>query len=105
MKRNIKPIRIEKIYSINNFRIECRFSNGQDRFIDFKQLFDDWNITKNDVEYPLLEQENFEKVQLINGTLTWKNIQVVLVDENNKEAFFPYQLDAIVLWENSLEKV
>jgi len=94
--------RIVKIHSLEDFNINCLFNNGESRIIDFKELFKIWNIKKGDIEYPIKRSlKEFQKVELIEGTLAWKNIEYTTEDENGKEMLLFYELDPIVLYENS----
>lgn len=99
----MKPeiVRIQEIYKKDNFCIYCLFSNNEYRVIDFAELFKKWNIKKDDVEYPLLDLVEFQKVKLENGTLLWDNITVKLLDTNSEEKEYSYDLDPIVLYKNS----
>ncbi len=93
--------RIKEINNISGFKVHCLFNTGEYRIIDFEQLFKSWNLTPTDFEYPLLKQSEFEKVELRNNTLSWKNIIVVIIDENGKEQKTPYEIDPIMLYNNS----
>lgn len=99
----MKPevVRIKEIYKKDNFCIHCLFSNNEYRIIDFTELFRKWNVSKGDTEYPLLDLEEFQKVKLVNGTLSWDNVTVKLLDTNREEKEYPYDLDPIVLYQNS----
>ena len=97
----IKVVRIKKIHKRKYFKIYCLFSNEEYRMIDFGKLFKQWNIQKNDIEYPLLDIKEFKKVRLNNGTLCWDNIILTLPDENDNEQNYPYDLDPTVLYQNS----
>ena len=101
MKFDTKIVRISEISKIEYFKVFCKFNNGEYRYIDFEHLFKEWNIKKEDIEYPLLNGEEFNKVQLSNGTLSWQNIQVKLITEQKEEQNFPYEIDPIVLYQNS----
>ncbi len=68
------------------------FNNGENRLLDFEQIFKQWNISKDDVEYPLLKPNEFKKVALRNFTLSWNNIPVKLLSENGQEEMHPYEL-------------
>ena len=103
MRKNIKIPRILKIEKINGFNIICMFNNGESRLINFEKIFRIWNISENDIESPLLQLNEFKKVELVNQTLSWKNIQVKLFSENGKEELFPYEIDPITLFELSEE--
>jgi DNA-binding XRE family transcriptional regulator len=89
-----KPIlpRIIKIQKTEGFTIHCMFNNGEDRKLDFQSIFKKWNVGKQDIEFPLLNQKEFAKVQLRNFTLSWSNIPEVLINEEGKEETHPYEL-------------
>jgi len=101
MKSRPEVVRIIEIYKKEIFNIYCLFSNNEYRFIDFEELFKKWNVKKGDVEYPLLDNLEFQKVKLVNGTLSWDNITVSLINKNKQEKKYPYDLDPIVLYQNS----
>ncbi len=94
--------RIIKIHDIDNFKISCLFNNGESRIIDFKELFAKWNITSKDVEYPIANStKEFNKVKLVDGTLSWDNIRIESSNDKGEKVLYDYQLDPIVLYENS----
>jgi DNA-binding XRE family transcriptional regulator len=94
--------RIVKIHSVEDYKIYCLFNNGESRIIDFKELFKTWKVKKGDLEYPIKKSlKEFQKVELIDGTLTWKNLEYITEDEDGKEMSLSYDLDPIVLYENS----
>ncbi len=98
--RKIK--RIIKIHKIEGYKIYCLFNNGESRIIDFKKLFKEWSVTKDDVEYPLMKSEKeFGKVELIDGTFVWKNIKIKSKDEKGKKVVYHYDLDPIVMYDSS----
>ena len=99
MKREV--VRIREIYKVDNFCIHCLFSNNEYRIIDFAELFKKWNVKEGDTEYPLLNLSEFQKVKLEKGTLSWDNITVKLLDTNKEEKEYPYDLDPIILYQNS----
>lgn len=101
MKSRPEVVRIKEIYKRENFKIHCLFSNNEYRVIDFGELFKKWDIKQGDIEYPLLDILEFQKAKLVNGTLSWDNITVSLLDKNREEKKFPYDLDPIVLYQNS----
>jgi len=101
MRRNLKIPRILKINKIEGFKVFCMFNNGELRMIDFESLFKKWNISEKDVEFLLLQKKEFDKVQLRNYTLSWSNIKIELADENGKKQTHPYEIDPIVLFQNS----
>jgi hypothetical protein len=95
-------IRIFRINEIDGYKIFCLFNNGESRVIDFEQLFKKWKIEKGHIAYPLVEKlEEFQKVEVEEGTLTWKNIANKSMDEKGNEVTYYFDLDPIVLYENS----
>jgi len=104
MRKKINIPRILKIDKIDGHKVTCMFNNGQLRVIDFDKLFKQWNISEQDIEYPLLQEKEFQKVKVRNQTLSWDNIELKLVDENGKEQIHPYEIDPVVLYENSVEE-
>ena len=73
--RSIK--RIINIHQIDGYKVYCLFNNGESRIIDFQQLFHDWEVGRGDIEFPLLtSQEEFSQVEVIDGTLVWRNIHI-----------------------------
>lgn len=101
MRRKLKTPRILKIESIDGFKVFCMFNNGESKLIDFNSVFKEWKLTPTDIEYPLLEKEEFQKVRLRNNTLSWDNLTVLLLNEEGKEEKYPYEIDPNFLYENS----
>lgn len=98
--RTIK--RIIKIHSVQEFKVCCLFNNGESRIIDFQELFKKWNIKETDIEFPLMNSlEEFSKLELNEGTLTWRNISFESENEQGNAMTLYYDLDPIVLYENS----
>ena len=77
------------------------FNNGESRTLNFEDIFKQWNIGEDDVEYPLLNVKEFKSVQLRNYTLSWPNISVSLVSEEGDEELHPYELSPDQLYELS----
>ena len=101
MRLKIKIPRIVKIEKISGHKIQCMFNNGESRVLDFAKIFKQWNVTKNDFEYPLLDEKEFKKVKLRNFTLSWPNIEIKVKGENGEELTLPYEIGADVLYELS----
>ncbi len=81
--------RILEIKKIENYNIDCLFSTGEIRRIDFEKLYQKWNVQKNDLEYSLTQSiPDFHNVTLENGTLIWKNILIPSQDENGNSITF-----------------
>lgn len=94
--------RIIKIHNVEVFKIYCLFNNGESRIIDFDKLFDQWKISEDDIEYSIAtSMEEFKNVKLVDGTLTWENIKIESTNDKGEKVFYEYQIDPIVLYENS----
>ncbi len=98
MRRKIKIPRIIKIEKIIGHKIQCMFNNGESRLLDFDKIFKQWNVTKNDFEYPLLDEKNFKEARIRNYTLSWPNIQIKVKGENGESLILPYEIGADVLY-------
>ena len=103
MRQKIKIPRIIKIEKISGHQIQCMFNNGESRILDFGKIFKQWKVTKNDFEYPLLDEKEFEKVELRNYTLSWPNIEIKVSGENDKDLILPYEIGADILYQLSEE--
>ncbi len=101
MRKNIKMPRILKIEKIDGFNITCMFNNGESRVINFNAIFKEWKISKNDIEYPLIKESEFKRVELRNQTLSWSNIKVALLNEDGVAEVHPYEIDPVTLFELS----
>lgn len=104
----VKPIvmrtvkRIIKIHEIENFKVSCLFNNGESRIIDFEKLFTQWEVSAEDIEFPIANSiEEFKKVTLVDGTLSWANVKIESTNDKGQAVEYHYQLDPIVLYENS----
>lgn len=94
--------RIIKIHKIDNFQITCLFNNGESRVIDFEKLFSKWKVSPKNIEFLIANSlEEFKKVKLIEGTLSWDNIKIESTNDKGQKVFYDFQLDPIVLYENS----
>ena len=105
MKKSNNSFRgIPKILRINHIdseglKISVLFNNGDNRLLDFQRIFNkDWKIESNDIEYPLKIPREFEKVALVNNTLTWRNIQPYITNEDGKIQQTVYDVGADILY-------
>lgn len=103
MRKKIKIPRIVKIEKITGHKIQCMFNNGESRLLDFEKIFNQWNVTENDFEFPLLDEKEFKKVKLRNYTLSWANIEIKVKGENGESLILPYEIGADVLYKLSEE--
>ena len=61
-----------------------------------------FGFKKGDTEYILASsREEFERVEIVDGTFVWNNVKIESIDENGEEIFYPYDLDPIVMYEMS----
>ena len=94
--------RIVNIHKVEGYKVYCLFNNGESRLIDFEQLFNQWEIGEKDIEYPLTQSlHEFQQVEVIEGTLGWKNITFMSEDELGNPVEYTFDLDPIVLYEAS----
>lgn len=103
MRQRLKLPRIIKIEKIDGFNIQCMFNNGESRLLDFKNIFNDWKISENDIEYKLLDLKEFKKVELRNFTLSWPNIGLKIKNEKGLIEKHPYEVGPDVLFQLSLQ--
>lgn len=95
--------RIRQIEAIEGFNVICIFTNDEVRLLNFEKIFEKWNILPNDVEYPLLKLQEFQKIKVQNGTFAWDNIKVVVTDEAGIERTEDYEIDPVVLYKESVK--
>jgi DNA-binding XRE family transcriptional regulator len=94
--------RILRIHQTEGFKVFCLFNNGESRIIDFESLFKKWEVNLSDIEFSISQNlEEFGKVKLIEGTLAWENLQVETLDKSGVSKYQPFDLDPIMLYENS----
>lgn len=101
--RKIKNIpRILKINEVKDFKVFCVFNNGEHRIIDFNMLFKKWNTKKDSFQNRLMDKKVFREVELYEGTLRWLKLVKKIKLSNGLEFDAPFDLDPIVLYENSI---
>ena len=99
--------RIPKVLKINRIeksklRIFVLFSTGEDRVLDFNQIFrKEWKIKKSDPEFKLLDPNEFGKVSLSHHTLCWSNVQIPITGLKGGQHKVPYTLGADTLYDLS----
>jgi DNA-binding XRE family transcriptional regulator len=101
MRKRLKLPRIIKIEKIDGFKIQCMFNNGDSRLLDFKKIFNDWNVSEDGIEYKLLDLKELKKVELRNYTLSWPNIGFEIKNENGQIEKQPYEIGPDVLFQLS----
>ena len=105
MRRNIKIPRILKINWIKGLSISVVFNNGESRIIDFKKVFRKLELKSDSPIMILKNHDEFTKVELINSTLSWSNVEQFITDRNNKKVKVPFEIGADVLLKYSDSEV
>ena len=97
MRQNIKIPRILKINWIRELSISVVFNNGESRIIDFRKVLKQFNVDKNSPAYILFDSNEFAKVELVDNTLSWSNVEQYITMRNGKKMKVPYEIGADVL--------
>jgi len=102
MRQSIKIPRILKINWIRELSISVVFNNGESRIIDFKKVLKRINVEKKSPAYILFESNEFAKVELIDNTLSWNNVEQYITMRNGEKMKVPYEIGADILLKYSL---
>ena len=94
-----------KINWIKGFSISVVFNNGESRIIDFKKVFKKLEIKSDSPIMILKDHDEFAKVELINNTLSWSNVDQFITDRNNKKVKMAFEIGADVLLKHSDSEV
>jgi len=105
MRRSIKIPRILKINWIKGLSISVVFNNGESRIIDFKKVFRKLELKSDSPIMILKNYDEFAKVEMINNTLSWSNVEQFITDRNNKKVKVPFEIGADVLLKYSDSEV
>ena len=94
--------RILKINRVRGYQVSCLFNNGESRVIDFEKFFKTKKLRKGHPARILLKDlKEFKQIEVIENTIGWKNVGMTGKDIEGKEQFYYFDLDPIVLYENS----
>ncbi|MDX2245776.1 MAG: DUF2442 domain-containing protein [Bacteroidia bacterium] len=98
---------IPKILKINDrdgYKVSCLFNNGESRIIDLKVFFESRkNFPEKHPAYKLLKDlQEFSQLEILGNTIGWRNTGVYSKDFEGETIFYPYDIDPVVLYENSL---
>jgi DNA-binding XRE family transcriptional regulator len=95
--------RILKINKHEEYRVSLLFNNGESRVVDFEKLFKEvFRLKPGMLGYQLLGNiEEFRGISIMGTTVGWENIGIESLDEDGNKVFYPYELDPLVLYENS----
>ncbi len=95
--RKLKIPRILKINWLNELAISVVFNNGESRIIDFRRVLNELGINSNSPGYVLFDKNEFAKVNLLNGTLSWDNEEQYISARNGNPIKVPFEIGADVL--------
>ena len=103
MKKLRSIPKILKINKVEGYRVSCLFNNGESRIIDFQEFFKGLkNYSKKHTAHKLMEDINeFNQLEILGNTIGWKNAGIYSKNYEGEEVFYHYDLDPIVLFENS----
>jgi len=103
MKKLRSIPKILKINEVEGYKVSCLFNNGESRIIDFREFFKGLkNYSKKHTAYRLMEDVNeFNQLEILGNTIGWKNVGIYSKNYIGEEVFYYYDLDPIVLFENS----
>ncbi|MCO6478423.1 MAG: helix-turn-helix transcriptional regulator [Phaeodactylibacter sp.] len=101
MRKSTKVPRIIKLHKIDGFKVFCAFNTGEHRVIDFARLFEKWNYKEDPFRSKLLNEEEFSKLQLNEGTFQWPNLIRKTKLSNGMEFEVAFDLDPVVLYTES----
>ncbi len=93
--------RIIKINKIEGLNITVVFNNGESRSIDFKALLKSLNLSESSPAKTLLNPEEFSKVELKDGTLSWNNVHQYITMKDKTQMKLPFEIGADVLLAHS----
>ena len=96
--------KILKINYLTGYQVSCLFNNGESRIIDFHRLFKDIFKIENDDPATILveDYEAFKQIQIMGSTIGWPNVGINAKDSKGQPVFYPYDLDPLVLHQNSI---
>ncbi len=101
MRKTIKMPRILKINWIKELSISVVFNNGESRIIDFRKVLVGMKLVENSPAQILYQTEEFAKVELVDNTLSWKNVEQYITLRNREKMKVPFQIGADVLLKHS----
>ncbi len=73
----IRLPRITEIIKVEPFKVTVRWTTGEIRVIDFEQLFQQWDVQRDEPEAVLFNYDTFKYVSVAEEkTLHWVNVLV-----------------------------
>lgn len=97
MRQRIKIPRILKINWISDLSISVVFNNGESRIIDFIKVLKKIHINEESPAHILFDSKEFAKVELVENTLSWNNVEQTITMRNGEKMIVPFEIGADVL--------
>ncbi len=80
-----------------------RFRNGETRVINFLDFWKSNSEKENKLVKPIATDiVAFHQVDLVDGVLTWNNVEIHSVDYDGNEVVYPLDYDPLVIYEFSI---
>lgn len=97
--------RVLKINEINGYKASLLFNNGESRIIDFEYFLRTvLKKTAGKLGYELLEDKSlFDRMKIIGTSIGWEEIGRTVKNLAGQEEFHAYDLDPLMLYNNSEE--
>lgn len=100
MRKNLKIPRIIKVNWVKDSSISVVFNNGESRIIDIYGLLKNLNLIYSPAKM-LLYPEELAKVELVDNTLSWENIEQYITMRDGGKKRVPFEIGADVLFRYS----
>mgnify|MGYP006423570285 CR=1 FL=1 len=96
--------RILKVNGIEGYKASLLFNNGESRIVDFYRLLHDvFGLRAGRIGFELLEDPRlFSSMKVMGTSIGWEGVGLESINEHGEKEFYPYELDPIVLYENSI---
>lgn len=95
MRKNLKIPRIIKVNWVKDSSISVVFNNGESRIIDIYGLLKNLNLINSPAKM-LLDPEELSKVELVDHTLSWENIDQYITMRDGEIKKVPFEIGADV---------
>lgn len=81
--------------------VSVAFNNGEYRWIDFKRLFEQWNVKEESFQSQLLDTEKFNSVRVHEGTLQWPLVKKTIALKNGQTFDVLFDVDPVLMYNES----
>lgn len=88
--------KISRILARDGYQLTLLFANGEERLVDFRAFF---NPERPYDQFLLDNIEQFQKVQVEDDTLVWREVGYWSTDTQGKKQFMYYDIDPALLYE------